>query len=496
MSEKKILADNALNLNRRAFLGKSALGIGGVALGSLLGCNFYRKDGELLAKADNPMGIKGILHSPHHSAKIKRVIYLFQSGGPSQLELFDYKPVLNQRRGEDLPESIRNGQRLTGMTSGQDSFPLVGSQFGFQQHGKNGIWISDLLPYTAKMVDDLCIVKSMYTEAINHDPAVTFFQTGSQQPGRPSIGSWLSYGLGSENKNLPAFTVLLSRGSGRPNGQPLYTRLWGNGFLHSLHQGVQFRAAKDPVLYLNDPKGISKETKRAILDNLAELNERQYEEFGDNEIQSRIAQYEMAYRMQTSVPEVMNTEKEPDYIYKMYGADAKIPGTYAANCLLARRLAEQDVRFIQLYHMGWDQHENLPDAIAKQAKDVDQASAALVADLKQRGMLDDTLVIWGGEFGRTNYSQGLLTDTNYGRDHHPRCFSMWLAGGGIKPGIVYGETDDFGYNITENPVHVHDFQATLLHLLGIDHERLTYKYQGRRFRLTDVEGHVVKDILA
>ncbi len=495
MSEKKIIADNAINLNRRAFLGKSALGVGGLALGSLLGCNFYRKEGELLTKADNPMGIKGILSSPHHAAKIKRVIYLFQSGGPSQLELFDYKPLLNQRRGEDLPESIRNGQRLTGMTSGQDSFPLVGSNFGFQQHGKNGTWISDLLPYTAKMVDDLCIVKSMYTEAINHDPAVTFFQTGSQQPGRPSIGSWLSYGLGSENENLPAFTVLLSRGSGRPNGQPLYTRLWGNGFLHSLHQGVQFRAAKDPVLYLNDPKGISKETKRAILDNLAELNEKQYQEFGDNEIQSRIAQYEMAYRMQTSVPEVINTENEPDYIYKMYGADAKIPGTYAANCLLARRLAEQDVRFIQLYHMGWDQHDNLPDAIEKQAKDVDQASAALVADLKQRGMLDDTLVIWGGEFGRTNYSQGLLTDTNYGRDHHPRCFSMWMAGGGIKPGIVYGETDDFGYNIVENPVHVHDFQATLLHLLGIDHERLTYKYQGRRFRLTDVEGHVVKDIL-
>ncbi|MEM9648687.1 MAG: DUF1501 domain-containing protein [Bacteroidota bacterium] len=496
MSEKKIIADSAINLNRRAFLGKTALGVGGVALGSLLGCNFYKKEGELLTKADGPMGIKGILNSPHHAAKIKRVIYLFQSGGPSQLELFDYKPLLNQRRGEDLPESIRNGQRLTGMTSGQDSFPLVGSNFGFKQYGKNGTWVSDLLPYTAKMVDDLCIVKSMYTEAINHDPAVTFFQTGSQQPGRPSIGSWLSYGLGSENENLPAFTVLLSRGSGRPNGQPLYTRLWGNGFLHSLHQGVQFRAAKDPVLYLNDPKGISKSTKRAILDNLAELNEKQYQEFGDSEIQSRIAQYEMAYRMQTSVPEVINTENEPEYIYKMYGADAKIPGTYAANCLLARRLAEQDVRFIQLYHMGWDQHDNLPSAIEKQAKDVDQASAALVADLKQRGMLEDTLVIWGGEFGRTNYSQGLLTDTNYGRDHHPRCFTMWMAGGGIKPGIVYGETDDFGYNITENPVHVHDFQATLLHLLGIDHERLTYKYQGRRFRLTDVEGHVVKDILA
>ncbi|WP_190810796.1 DUF1501 domain-containing protein [Flagellimonas sp. S3867] len=496
MGEKKILADNALNLNRRAFLGKSALGIGGAALGTLLGCNFYRKEGELMVKADNPMGIKGILTSPHHPAKIKRVIYLFQSGGPSQHELFDYNPLLNQRRGEDLPESIRNGQRLTGMTSGQDSFPLVGSNFEFKQHGKNGTWISDLLPYTAKMADDICIVKSMFTEAINHDPAVTFFQTGSQQPGRPSIGSWLSYGLGSENENLPSFTVLLSRGTGRPNGQPLYTRLWGNGFLHSLHQGVQFRAAKDPVLYLNDPKGISKETKRSILDNLAELNEKQYQEFGDEEIQSRIAQYEMAYRMQTSVPDVMNTEKEPDYIYKMYGAEAKIPGTYAANCLLARRLAEQDVRFIQLYHMGWDQHDNLPGAIEKQAKDTDQASAALVADLKQRGMLEDTLVIWGGEFGRTNYSQGVLTDESYGRDHHPRCFSIWLAGGGIKPGIVYGETDDFGYNITENPVHVHDFQATLLHLLGIDHERLTYKYQGRRFRLTDVEGHIVKDILA
>ncbi|MEZ4811128.1 MAG: DUF1501 domain-containing protein [Allomuricauda sp.] len=496
MGEKKIITDNAINLNRRAFLGRSALGIGGLALGSLLGCNFYRKEGELMVKSNNPTGIQGILSSPHFPAKVKRVIYLFQSGGPSQLELFDYKPLLNKRRGEDLPESIRNGQRLTGMTSGQDSFPLVGSNFGFKQYGKNGTWISDLLPYTAKMVDDLCIVKSMYTEAINHDPAVTFFQTGSQQPGRPSIGSWLSYGLGSENENLPAFTVLLSRGTGRPNGQPLYTRLWGNGFLHSLHQGVQFRAAKDPVLYLNDPKGVSKEAKRAILDNLAALNEKQYKEFGDEEIQSRIAQYEMAYRMQTSVPEVMDTANEPDYIYKMYGAEAKIPGTYAANCLLARRLAEKDVRFIQLYHMGWDQHDNLPAAIQNQARDVDQASAALVADLKQRGMLEDTLVIWGGEFGRTNYSQGILTDTSYGRDHHPRCFTMWLAGGGVKPGLVYGETDDFGYNIVDKPVHVHDFQATLLHLFGIDHERLTYKYQGRRFRLTDVEGNVVKDILA
>jgi hypothetical protein len=496
MSEKKIIEERSLQLNRRSFLGKTALGLGGIGLASLLGTPYFNKTKNgVITSATPQSGMKGVLDGLHHPAKIKRVIYLFQSGGPSQLELFDYKPLLQKRRGEDLPESIRNGQRLTGMTSGQDSFPLVGSQFGFKQYGNNPAWISDLLPYTAKVADDICVINSMYTEAINHDPAVTFFQTGSQQPGRPSIGSWLSYGLGSENDNLPAFTVLLSRGTGRPNGQPLYTRLWGNGFLHSLHQGVQFRAAKDPVLYLNDPDGMNKATKRQMLDHLAALNESGYEDFGDPEIKSRIAQYEMAYRMQTSVPEVISTEKEPDYIYKMYGADAKIPGTFAANCLLARRLAEKDVRFIQLYHMGWDQHENLPGAIAKQAKDVDQASAALISDLKQRGLLEDTLVIWGGEFGRTNYSQGLLTETNYGRDHHPRSFSMYMAGGGIKPGL-YGKTDDFGYNIVENPVHVHDFQATMLHLLGIDHEKFTYKYQGRRFRLTDVEGHVVHDILS
>ena len=496
MSEKKILEDRSLFLNRRSFLGKAALGAGSVALASLLGNQFFRKDKNgIITKANDFGGNNGMLDALHHASKAKRVIYLFQSGGPSQLELFDYKPTLIKRRGEELPDSIRQGQRLTGMTSGQDSFPLAGSVFDFKQYGQNGTYISDLLPYTAKMVDELCIIKSMYTEAINHDPAVTFFQTGSQQPGRPSMGSWLSYGLGSENKNLPAFSVLLSRGSGRPSGQPLYTRLWGNGFLHSLHQGVQFRAAKDPVLYLNDPKGVTKEGKRAILDKLAEMNDKQFQDFGNPEIQSRIAQYEMAYKMQTSVPDVMRTDDEPDYIYKMYGADAKIPGTYAANCLLARRLAEQDVRFIQLYHMGWDQHDNLPGAIEKQAKDVDQASAALIADLKQRGLLEDTLVIWGGEFGRTNYSQGLLTDTTYGRDHHPRCFTMWMAGGGIKPGVVYGETDEFGYNIVKDPVHVHDFQATMLHLLGIDHEKLTYKYQGRRFRLTDVEGHVLNDLL-
>ncbi|MEO0468281.1 MAG: DUF1501 domain-containing protein [Bacteroidota bacterium] len=490
----KIIQDRALQLNRRAFLSKGALGLGTVALGSLLGMNFFREDEHGLLQKESG-GINGILSQLHHPAKVKRVIYLFQSGGPSQLELFDHKPLLNQRRGEDLPDSIRNGQRLTGMTSGQDRFPLVGSNFEFRQRGQSGAWISDLLPYTAKIADELCIIRSMYTEAINHDPAITFFQTGSQQPGRPSMGAWLSYGLGSENENLPGFTVLLSRGTGRPNGQPLYSRLWGNGFLHSLHQGVQFRAAKDPVLYLNDPNGIDRSQRRAMLDKLAELNQMQYEASGDPEIQSRIAQYEMAYRMQTSVPEVMNVDDEPEYIYQMYGPDAMKPGTYAANCLLARRLAEKGVRFIQLYHMGWDHHDTLPGAISKQCKDTDQASAALVMDLKQRGMLEDTLIIWGGEFGRTNYSQGTLTETNYGRDHHPRCFSIWLAGGGIKPGIVYGQTDEFGYNIVKDPVHVHDFQATVLHQLGIDHERLTYKHQGRRYRLTDVEGDVVKGII-
>ncbi|MFK8105186.1 MAG: DUF1501 domain-containing protein [Saprospiraceae bacterium] len=491
---KKIIKERALKLNRRAFLSKSAVGLGSAALASLFGMSFFSKNEKGII-TENAGGANGILDALHHPAKVKRVIYLFQSGGPSQLELFDYKPLLNKRRGEDLPESIRKGQRLTGMTAGQDRFPLVGSFANFKQHGQNGAWVSDLLPYTAKIADEICIVKSMHTEAINHDPAITFFQTGSQQPGRPSIGSWLSYGLGSENENLPAFSVLLSRGTGRPDGQPLYSRLWGNGFLHSLHQGVPFRSAKDPVLYLNDPAGIDRASRRRMLDKLSELNTKHFEDFGDPEIESRIAQYEMAYRMQTSVPELMNIEKEPDHIYKMYGPDSMTPGTFAANCLLARRMAEKGVRFIQLYHMGWDQHDNLPKAIEKQAKDVDQASAALVMDLKQRGLLEDTLVVWGGEFGRTNYSQGILTDTNYGRDHHPRCFTIWMAGGGVKPGLVYGETDEFGYNITKNPAHVHDFQATLLHQLGIDHERLTYKYQGRRFRLTDVEGHVMKDIL-
>ncbi len=491
----KLIEDRKLQLNRRAFLSKASTGIGVAALSSILGgCHLFNaSDTNILTQNSN---LGGILDVPHIAPKAKRVIYLFQSGGPSQLELFDYKPLLNKLRGQDLPESVRKGQRLTGMTSGQNEFPLVGSQFDFSQHGVNGTWMSNLMPYTSKIVDELCIIKSMHTEAINHDPAITFFQTGSQQPGRPSMGSWLSYGMGSMNEDLPTFTVLLSRGTGRKFGQPLYSRLWGNGFLHSLHQGVQFRSSKDPVLYLQNPEGVDASSRRRMLDHLAELNQKQLEEFGDPEISSRIAQYEMAYRMQTSVPEVMDISNEPDYIYQMYGPDSMKPGSFAANCLLARRLAEKDVRFIQLYHMGWDQHENLPTQIQGQAKDVDQASAALIMDLKQRGMLDDTLVIWGGEFGRTNYSQGTLTAKNYGRDHHPRCFTIFMAGGGVKPGMVYGETDDFGYNIIKDPVHVHDFQATLLHLLGVNHEQLTYKYQGRRFRLTDVHGHVIKDLIA
>jgi len=467
--------------SRRDFLTKTSLGLGAVSLASLL--NPF----EALGQTGMQPG------KPHFSPRVKRVIYLFQSGGPSQLELFDPKPLLRDMNGQDLPESVRKGQRLTGMTAGQSSFPLAGSQFDFAQHGQSGAWVSELMPYTAQVVDELCFVKSMYTDAINHDPAITFIQTGSQFPGRPSIGSWLSYGLGSENENLPGFVVLVTKNK---FGQPLYARLWGNGFLPSEHQGVQFRAGKDAVLYLNNPPGFDPTDRRMQLDYLNRLQEIQHEQVGDPEINARVAQYEMAYRMQSSVPEIMDTSDEPDYIYDMYGEDSREPGTFAANCLLARRLAEKGVRFIQLYHQGWDQHGNLPNAIKTQSKETDQASAALVMDLKQRGLLDDTLVIWGGEFGRTNYSQGKLTKTNYGRDHHPRCFTIWMAGGGVKKGFHYGATDEFGYNIADKPVHVHDFQATLLHLLGIDHEKLTYKFQGRRFRLTDVHGHVVKDILS
>lgn len=481
------------NYTRRDFLSKTSLGLGAVTLGHLL---------NPLGLNANVSGLNGpagggipLWQGPHFSPKVKRVIYLFQSGAPSQVDLFDYKPDLRALQGQDLPPSVRQGQRLTGMSAGQKQLPIAASPYTFRQYGESGAWVSDLLPYTSKVVDELCFIKSMYTEAINHDPAVTFVQTGSQQPGRPSIGSWVSYGLGSDNENLPAFCVLLSQGSGG-GGQPLYDRLWGNGFLPSHHQGVQFRAGKDAVLYLGNPAGISKAGRANQLEHLKKLQENQFDELQDPEIQAKIAQYEMAFRMQTSVPETMDLSDEPDHIFELYGPDSRIPGTFAANCLLARRLVEQDVKFVQLYHRGWDHHGNLPGQIPRLSRQTDQGSAALVMDLKQRGLLDDTLVIWGGEFGRSTYSQGKLRPDNFGRDHHPRCFTIWMAGGGIKKGLTYGLTDDFSYNVVKDPVHVHDFQATLMHLLGVDHERLTYKHQGRRFRLTDVHGKIVRDILA
>lgn len=482
--EKEIL-EHGFSMNRRRFLSTVGLGVGSIALGSLLMPDLFSGGG------DTGIPTPGI---PHFAPKAKRVIYLFQNGAPSQQELFDYKPKLREMTGKEIPPSVRGNQRLTGMTAFQSSFPLVGSFVDFKQYGQSGAWISDLLPYTAKIADEICIVKSMYTEAINHDPALTFLQTGAQQGNRPSMGAWLSYGLGNENKNLPAFTVLLSRGVG--NGQGVYSKLWSNGFLDSVHQGVQFSKGEDPVLYLRDPEGMDRAARREMLDKVSEMNELSYKEMGDPEITTRIRQYEMAYRMQTAVPEVMDLSKEPDNIVKLYGPDCLVPGTFAANCLLARKLSESGVRFVQLYHQGWDQHGNLPSEITKQAKDVDQASAALVIDLKERGLLDETLVIWGGEFGRTSYTQGSLTKDNYGRDHHPRCFTMWMAGGGIKPGMVYGETDEFGYNIQSNPVHVHDFQATVLNQLGFDHEKLIFKHLGRRYRLTDVSGKVVRDIIS
>ncbi len=463
---------------RRDFLTKTSLGMGAMAFSSIL----------------NPLTAKGLIKGNTVVPKAKRVIYLFQSGGPSHMELFDYKPSLSKLQGQNIPDSVLGGQRLTGMSSGQASLPLVGSQFSFSQHGGSGAWMSELMPYTSKVVDELCIIKSMHTDAINHDPAVTFLQTGSQFPGRPSIGSWMSYGLGSDNENLPSFVVLITKG--KQGGQPLYARLWGNGFLPSEHQGVQFRAGKNPVLYLKNPPGVSEETRRDQLDYLNKLGKISHEETLDPEVLSRMEQYEMAYRMQTSVPEIMDTSGEPDYIYDLYGPDSREAGTFAANCLLARRLAERDVKFIQLYHQGWDAHGGLPWLMKRQTKETDQATAALITDLKQRGLLEDTLLIWGGEFGRTSYSQGQITAENYGRDHHPKCFTIFMAGAGVKKGFTYGSTDEFGYNIVSNPVHVHDFQATLLHLLGVDHERLTFKYQGRRFRLTDVHGQVVHDILS
>jgi len=484
---EKDFLESRLNINRRRFLSRLSLGIGSVALGSLLIPDLFSGSGGE-SEADFIPGI------PNFAPKAKRVIYLFQDGAPSQLESFDYKPKLREMMGQELPASVRGNQILTGMTAKQASFPLVGSFYDFKQYGESRAWVSDLFPHIGKIADDICIIRSMNTDAINHDPALTFFQTGAQQGNRPSMGSWVSYGLGSENKNLPAFTVLLSKGKG--NGQGVYSKLWSNGFLDSIHQGVQFSSGENPILYLNDPDGMDRHERRKMLDNLAALNDINYKEFGDPEINTKVQQYEMAYRMQTAVPEIMDVSKESDDIVKMYGPDCLIPGTYAANCLLARKLSENGVRFVQLYHQGWDQHSNLPQEMAGQAKDVDQASAALVTDLKQRGLLDETLVIWGGEFGRTNYSQGKLEKANYGRDHHPRCFSIWMAGGGIKPGMVYGESDDFGYNIVKDPVHVHDFHATILNQLGIDHEKLTFKSLGRRYRLTDVAGKVVKGIIS
>ena len=472
--------ETTLKFNRRQFMTAAGMGMGAVALNAI--------DSPSLHAAQNEL--------PHHAAKAKRVIYMFQSGAPSQFETFDYKPGLVDLQKTELPDSVRQGQRLTGMTSGQKSFPIAPSKFPFQQHGESGSWISDLLPYTAKIADDMCIIKSMKTEAINHDPAITFCQTGFQLAGRPSIGAWIAYGLGSATEDLPAYLVLVSRGTGRAAGQPLYDRLWGSGFLPGKHQGVKFRSGKDAVLYLENPSGCTTQLRRDMLDDIAALNRHKLQKTGDPEIETRISQYEQAFRMQASVPELTDISNEPEHVLDLYGPDVRKPGTYARNCLLARKMAEQGVRFIQLFHMGWDQHDNLPDHMSKQCKDTDQASAALVTDLKQRGLLDDTLIVWGGEFGRTAYCQGKFTETSYGRDHHPRNYSIWLAGGGIKPGLTYGQTDEFSYNITEKPVEVFDLNATILHQLGIDHKRLTHRFQGRDYRLTDVHGRVVNEILA
>ena len=482
-------------VTRRQLLGSGSAGLGSVALASMLSPDAFAAD--LAPRVTD------------FAPKAKRIIFLFMNGAPSQQDLFDYKPKLDEFHGKELFKKfdeksktwskegfIEKTQRLTGMTSAQSSFAVARSNFKFARHGQSRAWISELLPHTARVADDLCFVKSMHTEAINHDPGVTFFQTGNQQPGRPSMGSWMGYGLGTENSNLPGFCVLISNGTGRPGSQPVYSKLWSSGFLPSVHQGVQFSGGKTPVLYLNSQPGETIEGRRRMIGRIEALNKMQLDAFGDPEIATRIAQYEMSFRMQMSVPEATDISNEPKSVLDLYGAECQTPGKFAANCLLARRLAERGVRFVQLYHRGWDQHGDLIKALPMQCEDVDQASAALVTDLKQRGMLDDTLVVWGGEFGRTTYSQGGAGKAANGRDHHPRCFTYWMAGGGIRPGITYGETDEFGYNVVSDPVHVHDFQATLMHLMGIDHKRLTYKYQGRRFRLTDVHGRVVEPILA
>ena len=468
-----------IDFTRRQFLGRASTGIGAAALASLLN-----------PQASAAPGLS------HFAPKAKRVIWLTQAGAPSQLDLFDYKPGLREQFDKDLPDSVRNGQRVTGMTSGQARFPIAPSVFAFKQHGNAGHWLSELLPHTARLADDLCIIRSMNTEAINHDPAMTMLQTGSQVAGRPSFGSWMSYGLGSGNANLPAFVVMISRPSGNGNAQPLHERMWSSGFLSARYQGVRFSPGKDPVLFLSNPPGITTERRRAMLDDVAGLNKIKLDDYQDPEIQARIDQYEMAFRMQASVPELADLSKEPASVFERYGPESRKPGSFAANCLLARRLAERGVRFIQLYHRGWDQHSDLPAHIRTQCYDTDQPSAALVADLKQRGLLEDTLVIWGGEFGRSVYSQGKLTATDYGRDHHPRCFSLWLAGGGVKPGALIGETDDFSYNVIKDPVHIHDLNATALHLLGFDHTRLTVRHQGRDYRLTDVHGKLVRAAMA
>jgi hypothetical protein len=477
---------------RRYFFGRMAGGLGAAALGSLLNPNLFAAE----AAAD-PLKTFGEASMPalHFAPKAKRIIWLFMADGPSQLDLYDHKPKMPEYFDKDLPDSVRNGQRITTMTSGQARFPIAPTVFKFNQHGKHGAWFSELLPNLGSIADDLCIVKSMHTEAINHDPAITFITTGSQIPGRPSLGAWLSYGIGSPNADLPAFVVLHSRIANGSQTQALFSRLWGSGFLPTKHQGVALRSVGDPVLYLSNPPGVNADSRRNMLDGLAELNQAKLAEIGDPEINARIAQYEMAFRMQTSVPDLVDISKEPQSVLDLYGPDVKEPGTFAYNCLLARRMAERGVRFTQVFLRGWDHHGGLPGSIKQLAPYMDRGCSALIKDLKQQGMLDDTLVVWGGEFGRTIYSQGTLTKDNYGRDHHPRCFTMWLAGGGTKPGIVHGETDDFSYNVVDKPVHVHDLNATILHTLGIDHEKLTYRFQGRDFRLTDVEGKVVKEIL-
>lgn len=472
---------------RRQFFRQSAAGLGSAAIASLLGQNSAMGAGSA-EEGNLPL---------HHNPKAKRAIYLFMSGAPSQLDLWDPKPGMQEMFDKDLPAEVRNGQRLTTMTSKQARFPIAPSIYEFQKHGASGTEVSELLPYTAKMTDDIAVVRSMWTEAINHDPAITYIQTGNQIPGHPSLGAWLSYGLGSENENLPSFVVLNSTWSAKRDAQALYQRLWGSGFLPSKHQGVALRSQGDPVLYLSDPKGVNRDVRRTMLDGLNQLNEKHYNEVGDPETHARISQYEMAFRMQASVPDLTDLSGEPQYILDMYGPNVKTPGTFAYNCLLARRMAERGVRFSQIFHRGWDQHGNLTGDLPLQCQDVDQPSRALVQDLKMRGMLDDTLVVWGGEFGRTIYCQGRLSKENYGRDHHPRCFSVWLAGAGIKGGTVHGETDDFSYNIVDKPVHIRDLNATILHLLGVNHERLSVKHQGLDVRLTGVEkAHIVKDILS